>query len=92
MRPYVPISTTASNITGLSATQARNRLHHRAEVETVGIQTALRSLLDFLPKQNNIVLVGRNIFNFDAYDSFMLNELNELNDTLLVCVDALPLF
>lgn len=76
--PRCDISNEASKITGISFSHATNKMYlNGREVETCSIQQALLDFIDFLKLDEQPILVGHNITNFDMM--VLENRLKEFN-------------
>ncbi|XP_052071133.1 uncharacterized protein LOC127709568 [Mytilus californianus] len=76
--PRVDIQIEASKITGITFSHGTNKMYVRGDiVEPVTLHKALLDFIHFLKEQNQSIILGHNICNFDI--SVIVNKLKECN-------------
>ncbi|CAG2241005.1 unnamed protein product [Mytilus edulis] len=76
--PRVDIQIEASKITGITYSHGTNKMYVRGQiVEPVSIHKALLDFIQFLKEQNQPIVLGHNICNFDI--PVIVNKLKEYN-------------
>ncbi|CAG2213785.1 unnamed protein product [Mytilus edulis] len=76
--PRVDIQIEASKITGITYSHGTNKMYVRGQiVEPVSLHKALLDFIHFLKEQNQPIILGHNICNFDI--PVIVNKLKEYN-------------
>lgn len=94
--PRQPISSKASDVTGITFSFERNQMYcHNVRVESVSIRQALLQLIEMMQTKSRPVLVGHNIFSYDV--PILRNLLQEFNllssfcKLIYGCIDTLKI-